>query len=85
MVKIRLLDGVQDDDDEEAFLALERHDGGFAVALVDSDGDKIDQPFILFLKPNSQGKLTLNLALTPSQDFVQRDGVTNAIALNPAH
>ncbi len=83
MVKIRLLDEVPDD--EEAFITLERHEDGFAVMLVDSDGNKIAQPFVLFLKPDLEGKLTLSLALTPSPDFVQRDDVTNTIAVNPSY
>ena len=84
MVKIRLFDGVHDDD-EEAFLTLERHGSGFAITLVDLDGDRISQPFVLFLEPNSQGKLVLSLATSPSPDFIQRNEVTNTIAVNPSY
>ena len=85
MVKIRLLDGPDGPDKEEAFLALEKHDGGFAVVLADSDGDKITQPFVLFLKPDSTGRLVLSLATTPNPDFIARNPRSNAITVNPAH
>ena len=85
MVKIRLLEDLEAPDEEQAFLTLERHGGGFAVALVDSNGDKIGQPFVLFLKSNSEGKLTLNLAFHPDPGFVQRDGVTNTIVVNSSY
>ena len=85
MVKIRLLDEEVPNDDEEAFLTLERHDRGFAVVLVDSDGDKIGQPFVLFLEPNLEGKLFLSLALSPSIDFIARNPISNTITLDPSH
>ena len=85
MVKIRLLDGPDAPVEDEAFLTLKRFKEGFAVVLVDSDGDKVSAPFILFLEPDSQGKLTLSLAQSPNSDFVQRNEETNTIAVNPAH
>ena len=83
MVKIRLLDEVPNDD-EEAFIAVERHKDGFAVVLVDSDGDQVDRPFILFLEPNAEGKLVLSLAGSPNPDFVHRGELTNTIVVNPS-
>ena len=86
MVKIRLLGDPEVPVEDEAFLALERHAaGGFAVVLVDLDGDKIGQPYILFLQPNSQGKLTLSLATSPNPNFVHRGELTNTVAVNPSH
>ena len=85
MVKIRLLDEEVPNDDQEAFLTLERHDRGFAVVLVDSDGDKIDRPFILFLKTDLSGKLLLNLALSPSINFITLNPISNTIALDASH
>ncbi len=85
MVKIRLLDGPDVPDEEEAFLTLKRHKDGFAVVLVYENGDQIAQPFVLFLKPHISGRLTLTLASFPNPDFVQKDGETNTIAMNPSH
>ena len=85
MVKIRLLDDPEVPVEDEAFLTLERRNDGFAVVLLDSDDDKISQPYVLFLEPDSQGKLTLSLATSPSPDFVQKNDRTNTIAVNPAH
>ena len=84
MVKIRLLDEVPNDD-EEAFITVERHKDGFAVVLVNSDGDQVRQPFILFLEPNAEGKLVLSLAGSPNPDFVHRGELTNTILVNPSH
>ena len=84
MVKIRLLDDSDAPVKEEAFLILERHGDGFAVVLLDSDGDKIGRPFVLFLEPNETGKLSLIPASSPNEDFIQRNEVTNAIVVNPA-
>ena len=84
MVKIRLLDDPQAPVEDQAFLTLEHHGNGFAVALVDSHGDRITAPFVLFLKPDSQGKLVLSLATSPNPDFVCRNELTNAIAVNPS-
>ncbi|KKL57452.1 hypothetical protein LCGC14_2235260 [marine sediment metagenome] len=85
MVKIRLLDDPEVPVEDKAFLALERHEDGFAVVLVDSDGDKISQPFVLFLEPNSEGKLALSLATTPNPNFISRNSISNAITVNPSH
>ena len=85
MVKIRLLDGPDGPDKEEAFLALEKHGGGFAVVLVDSDGDRIAQPFVLFLEPDLRGKLMLSLASTPNNDFINVEEGTDTIRVNPSH
>jgi len=85
MVKIRLLDDPDAPVEEEAFLTLIRHKDGFAVVLVDGDGDQVRQPFILFLEPDSQGKLVLSLATSPNPDFVHRNDGTNTITVNPAH
>ena len=82
MVKIRLLDDQNALVENEAFLTLEKHGHGFAVTLLDLDGDKIGQPFVLFLEPDSEGKLVLSLAQSPSPDFVQRNEVTNTIVVN---
>ncbi len=84
MVKIRLLDEVPNDD-EEAFITVERHKDGFAVVLVDSDGDQIVQPYILFLEPDLSGRLTLSLATSPSEDFVVRHREKHTILVNPSH
>ncbi len=85
MVKIRLLDDPDAPVEEEAFLTLIRHKDGFAVVLVDGDGDQVSQPFILFLEPDSLGRLALSLATSPSEDFVVRDKEKRAILVNPAH
>ena len=84
MVKIRLFDD-DEVDKSEAFLALVKHSHSFAIVLKDIDGDEIIQPFILFLKPDSEGKLVLSLASSPNPDFVQRNEGTNAIVVNPSH
>ena len=84
MVKIRLLDDDDGVDHEEAFITVEKHGLGFAVVLLSEDGLKIGQPFVLFLEPDSQGKLVLTLATSPSADFIQRNEVTNTIVVNPA-
>ena len=83
MVKIRLLDDPDAPEEEEAFLTLERHGIGFAVALVDSDGDKVGQPFVLFLEPGVDGKLKLILAASPNEDFVEKNHILNQIVVNP--
>ena len=83
MVKIRLLDD-DEVDYEEAFITVEKHGSGFAVALLGEDGVRISQPFILFLEPNSQGKLVLSLATSPSPDFVCRNELTSTIVVNPS-
>ena len=85
MVKIRLLDDREAPVEEEAFLALERHGDGFAVVLLNTDGDKVIAPFVLFLEPNSVGRLTLSLAASPNGDYVDRSNITNAIQVNLAH
>ena len=85
MVKIRLLDDPEVPVEDKAFLTLERRNDGFAVVLLDSDDDKISQPYVLFLEPDSQGKLTLSLATSPNPDFVHRNDGTNTITVNPAH
>ena len=85
MVKIRLLDDPDAPVEEEAFLTLERHDKGFTVVLVDSDGDQIAQPYVLFLQPDLQGKLVLSLATSPNSDFVQKNEGSNTIMVNPAY
>ena len=85
MVKIRLSDDLEVPVEDVAFLVLERRKDGFAVTLVDSDGDKILHPFVLFLEPDSRGKLALSLATSPSPDFVQKNDRTNTITVNPAH
>ncbi len=85
MVKIRLLDDPDGTDKEEAFLTLEKHCGGFAVVLVDSDGDRIAQPFVLFLEPDLRGKLILSLATSPNEDFIDVDEGTSTIRVNPSH
>ena len=72
-------------DKSEAFLDLVKHESGFAVVLKDIDGDTIGGPFVLFLEPNLEGKLTLSLATSPNPDFVHRDELTNAIVVNPSH
>ena len=84
MVKIRLLDDPDAPDEEEAFLTLEKHGDGFVVALVDSDGDKVGAPFVLFLEPNSQGKLVLILASSVNDDFIARSTLNNTIVVNPS-
>ena len=81
MVKIRLLDEVPNDD-QEAFITVERHKDGFAVVLVDADGDQVSQPYILFLKPDFSGRLALSLATSPSEDFVVRDKEERTILVN---
>ena len=85
MVKITLLDDPDAPVEDEAFLTLERHGDDFAVVLVDSDREQIAQPFVLFLKPDSQGKLILSLATSPNPDFVQKNDGTNTIVVNPSH
>ena len=85
MVKIRLLDGDDEVDKEEAFITVEKYGSGFAVLLLSQDGRKIPQPFVLFLEPDSKGKLILSLAQSPSPDFVRRNDVTNTIVVNPSH
>ena len=85
MVKIRLLDDPDVPVEEEAFLTLERHKDGFAVVLVDSDGDQIVQPYILFLEPGVDGKLKLSLASSPSDDFVEKNHLLNQIAISPSY
>ena len=85
MVKIRLLDDPDVPVEEEAFLTLIKHKDGFAVVLVDGDGDQVSQPYILFLEPDSQGKLVLSSATSPNPDFVQRGELTNTIVVNPSH
>ena len=84
MVKIRLLDEVPNDD-EEAFITVERHKDGFAVVLVDSHGDQIVRPYILFLEPDLSGRLALSLATSPSEDFVVRQREKHTILVNPSH
>ncbi|KKN66143.1 hypothetical protein LCGC14_0474330 [marine sediment metagenome] len=84
MVKIRLLDD-EEVDKSEAFLDLVKHKSGFAIVLEDGDGDTVPAPFVLFLEPNSEGKLTLSLAASPREDFIVRDATTNAILVNPSH
>ena len=84
MVKIRLLGDPDVLKEEEAFLTLERHKKGFAVVLVDADGDKIARPFVLFLEPNAEGKLVLSLASTPNPDFITCNPISNTITVNPA-
>ncbi len=85
MVKIRLLDDPEGPDKEEAFLTLEKYGGGFAVVLMDSDGDRIAQPFVLFLEPDLRGKLILNLASFPNEDFIDVSEATSTIRVNPSH
>ena len=84
MVKIRLFDD-EEVDKSEAFLDLVKNEHGFAVVLKDIDGDTISGPFILFLELNEAGKLTLSLASSPNDDFIERNNTTNAIRVNPSH
>ena len=84
MVKIRLFDD-DEVDNSEAFLALVKHSHGFAIVLKDIDGDEISQPFILFLEPDSTGKIMLSLAASSNGDFVNKSDVTNTIRVNPSH
>ena len=84
MVKIRLLDEVPNDD-EEAFIIVERYKDGFVIVLVNADGDRISKPFILFLEPNAEGKLALSLAGFPNPDFVVQNPISNTILVNPSH
>ncbi len=81
MVKIRLYDD-EEVDTSEAFLDLVKHSSGFAVVLKDIDGDIINQPYVLFLEPDGQGKLSLRLAQSPDNDFIDRHEVTNTIRVN---
>ena len=84
MVKIKLFDD-EEVDKSEAFLDLVKHGPGFALVLTDGDGVVISQPFILFLEPNSSGKITLSLAASPNGDYVDRSDITNTIRVNPSH
>ena len=84
MVKIRLLDEVPNDD-EEAFITVERHKDGFTIVLVNADGDRVNEPFILFFELNVEGKLVLSLAGSPNPDFVVRNPISNTIVVNPSH
>ena len=84
MVKIRLFND-EEVDKSEAFLDLVKHESGFAVVLKDIDGDTIAGPFVLFLEPNEEGRLTLSLAASPSDDYVERNAATNTIRVNPSH
>ncbi|KKK48350.1 hypothetical protein LCGC14_3146000 [marine sediment metagenome] len=84
MVKIKLFDD-EEVDKSEAFLDLVKHGPGFALVLTDGDGVVISQPFILFLEPNSSGKITLSLAMSPNGDYVDRSDITNTIRVNPSH
>ena len=84
MVKIRLFYD-EEVDKSEAFLDLVKHGPGFALVLTDGDGVVISQPFILFLEPDSLGRLALSLATSPGEDFVVRDKEKRAILVNPAH
>ena len=85
MVKIRLLDDDNEVDEKEAFITVEKYGSGFAVLLLDGEGCKIAQPFILFLEPGSNGKLKLSLASSPSDDFVERNHLLNQISVSPSH
>ncbi len=86
MVKIRLFDD-EEVDKSEAFLALVKHRDGFAVVLENRDGDEVGAPYVLFLEPDPKtGKITLSLASSVNEDYVERSGPLNdTIKVNPSH
>ena len=86
MVKIRLFDD-EEVDKSEAFLALEKHKSGFAVVLRDRNGGAVGAPYVLFLEPAPEtGKITLSLASSANEDYVERSGTPNeTIKVTPSH